>query len=320
MVFAPQPTTSAQNRAVEALQAMKRRTRHRIRRRRPFRLGPDSQANEIKSIAFFSGRNPPTAAEALRRGDEPRGRSAQRMKQKFLCWFIVLREDAGRVIVAESSYGATLLVELTIILLYSQLKIDYLQDGKARSVLLHFNTVTQNMYAEAVKSILDAIDAPRDGVMTPKLSGTTLLSGWPLKFRNFSILYTPQNSQLLDGVCWEEMRGVFGRELAPAAALVVTDRHIIVIAEEKISRWFQFRRSTKYGAIISYLPLDRFTGFQIKLHRRSRVLELENRGNSGGETLDITIPPDKEEAVHRAMQKARLNRAAASNVLRIGVK
>jgi hypothetical protein len=235
-------------------------------------------------------------------------------------WFIVLREDAGRVIVVESSYGATLLVELTIILLYGQLKIDYLQDGKAKSVLLHFNTVTQNMYSEAVKSILDAIDAHRDGVLTPKLSGTALLSGWPLKFRNFSILYTPQNSRLLDGVCWEEMRGVFGRELAPAAALVVTDRHIIVIAEEKISRWFQFRRSTKYGAIISYLPLDRFTGFQIKLHRRSRVLELESRGNSGGETLDITSPPDKEEAVHRAMQKARRNRATTSNVLRIGVE
>ena len=235
-------------------------------------------------------------------------------------WFIVLREDAGRVIVAESSYGATLLVELTIILLYGQLKIDYLQDGKAKSVLLHFNTVTQNMYSEAVKSILDAIDAPRDSVMTPKLSGTALLSGWPLKFRNFSILYTPQNSQLLDGVCWEEMRGVFGRELAPAAALVVTDRHIIVIAEEKISRWFQFRRSTKYGAIISYLPLDRLTGFQIKPQRRSRVLELESRGNSGGETLDVTIPPDKEKAVRRAMQKARRNRGPASNVLRIGVE
>ena len=235
-------------------------------------------------------------------------------------WFIVLREDAGRVIVAESSYGATLLVELTIILLYGQLKIDYLQDGKAKSVLLHFNTVTQNMYSEAVKSILDAIDAPRDGVMTPKLSGTALLSGWPLKFRNFSILYTPQNSQLLDGVCWEEMRGVFGRELAPAAALVVTDRHIIVIAEEKISRWFQFRRSTKYGAIISYLPLDRFTGFRIKPQRRCCILELESHGSYGGETLDVTIPSDKQEAVNRALRNARCNRVPAVPVLRIGVE
>jgi hypothetical protein len=235
-------------------------------------------------------------------------------------WLIVLREDGGRVIVAESSYGATLLVELTIILLYGQLKIDYVRDGKAKSVSLHFNTVMQYMYSEAVKSILDTIDAHSDGVAAPKLSGTALLSAWPLKFRNFSILYTPQNSQLLDGVCWEEMRGVFGRELAPAAALVVTNRHIIVIAEEKISRWFQFRRSTKYGAIISYLPLDRFTGFQIKPQRRSRVLELESRGNSGGETLDITIPPDKEEAVHRAIQMARRNRGPASNVLRIGAE
>ena len=235
-------------------------------------------------------------------------------------WFVVLREDGERVMVAESSYGATLLVELTIILLYGQLKIDYLHDAEAKSVLLHFNTVMQNMYSEAVKSILDTIDAHMDGVVTPKLSGTALLSAWPLKFRNFSILYTPQNSQLLDGVCWEEMRGVFGRELAPAAALVVTNRHIIVIAEEKISRWFQFRRSTKYGAIISYLPLDRFTSFQIKPQRRYRVLELESRGNSGGETLYITIPPDKEEAVHRAVQKARRNRDPASNVFRIGVE
>jgi hypothetical protein len=235
-------------------------------------------------------------------------------------WLMVLRDDGGRVIVAESSYGATLLVELTIILLYGQLKIDYSHDGKAKSVLLHFNTVMLYMYSKAVKSILDTIDAHRDGVVTPKLSGTTLLSAWPLKFRNFSILYIPQNSQLLDGVCWEEMRGVFGRELAPAAALVVTNRHIIVIAEEKISSWFQFRRSTKYGAIISYLPLDRFTGFKIKPQRRSRVLELESRGNSGGETLDITIPPDKEEAVRRAVQKARRNRDPASNVLRVGVE
>jgi hypothetical protein len=223
-------------------------------------------------------------------------------------WFIVLREQGERVILAESSYGATLLVELTIILLYGQLKIDYSHDGKAKSVLLHFNTVMQYMYSEAVKSILDTIDAYRDGVVKPKLRGTALLSAWPLKFRNFSILYTPQNSELLDGVCWEEMRGVFGRELAPAAALVVTDRHIIVIAEEKISRWFQFRRNTKYGAIITYLPLDRYTGFRIKSQRRSCLLELESQGNSGGETLDITIPPDKEAAVRRAMQRARQNR------------
>lgn len=235
-------------------------------------------------------------------------------------WLIVLRDDGGRVIVAESSYGGILLVELTIILLYGQLKIDYSHDGESKSVLLHFNTVMQYIYSEAVKYILDAIDAHSDGVMTPKLSGTALLSEWPLKFRNFSILYTPQNSQLLDGVCWEEMRGILGRELAPAAALLVTNRHIIVIAEERISRWFQFRRSTKYGAIISYLPLDRFTGFQIRLQRRSRVLELESRGNSGGEILDITIPSDREEAVHRAMQKARRNRAAVSNLLRIRVE
>lgn len=63
-----------------------------------------------------------------------------------------------------------------------------------------------------------------------------ILRQWPLKFRNVSIIYAPRNSRLLDGVQWNDIYGGFHRRLAPAAALLLTDRHIIVIAEEKTFR------------------------------------------------------------------------------------
>ncbi len=227
-------------------------------------------------------------------------------------WLIVLREDDGSTKVAECSYDSTLLVELTLILLYGQLKIDFVQDGKAKSAALHFNSVMQDMYSDAVQYILDAIDGQENIAMTSEQSRDEIFSGWPLKFRNFSIIYAPKNSQLLDGVCWKEIRGCFGRELAPAAAVLVTDRHIVVIAEDKNSRWFQLRHHAKYGAIITYFPLNRLAEFRIESHPRFCNLELHGYEGHGGEWLDIIFPPDNEKAVSRVMREANSGRLHVS--------
>lgn len=56
-------------------------------------------------------------------------------------WFVVLLQEDGSITVDNVSYETTLLVELTIILLYGQLKIDFVSDGQARSTALQFNTV-----------------------------------------------------------------------------------------------------------------------------------------------------------------------------------
>jgi hypothetical protein len=223
-------------------------------------------------------------------------------------WLIVLCEKDGTTTVAECLYDSTLLVELTLILLYGQLKIDFVRDGEAKSTVLHFNAVMQHLYADAIQYILDAIDGRENVEMSSGLSGNPIFDGWPLKFRNFSIIYTPKKSRLLDGVCWKEMRRGFGRELAPAAAVLVTDRHIVVIAEEKISRWFQFRHHAKYGAIITYFPLSRLADFHVEPHPRFCILELEGYEEHGGEKLEIMFPPDKREAVSRVMGKANPDR------------
>jgi hypothetical protein len=168
------------------------------------------------------------------------------------------------------------------------------------------------MYSDAVQYILDAIDGRENIAMTSEQNRGEIFSGWPLKFRNFSIIYAPKNSQLLDGVCWKEIRGGFGRELAPAAAVLVTDRHIVVIAEEKNSRWFQLRHHAKYGAIITYFPLNRLAEFRIEPHPRFCNLELHGYEGHGGEWLDIIFPPDNEKAVSRVMREANSGRLHVS--------
>jgi hypothetical protein len=227
-------------------------------------------------------------------------------------WLVVHSQDDGSATIVESSYDSTLLVEVTLILLYGQLKIDFAQAGKAISATLHFNSVMEDTYSEAIQYILDAIDGPEIVAGGAGRRGSPIFGGWPLKFRNFSILYLPKKSQLLDGVCWKEIRGGFGRELAPAAAVLVTDRHIVVIAEEKTSRWFQFRHHAKYGAIITYFPLNRLANLRVELHPRFCILELDGYEAHGGERLGIVFPPEKREAVSRLLGKTRPNRVPVS--------
>lgn len=224
-------------------------------------------------------------------------------------WVIVTCQDNGSTTVAECSYDSTLLVEETLILLYGQLKIDFVEDGKAKSGALHFNTVMQHIYSDAIQYVLDAIDGKENVAMAAGRVRSAVFADWPLKFRNFSIIYMPKKSQLLDGVCWNEIRGGFGRELAPAAALLVTDRHIVAIAEEKITRWFQFQRHAKYGAIITYFPVNRLADYRIEPHPRFCILELDGHEGHGGESLQIFFPPDKQQAVDRVMAKAKSVRA-----------
>jgi hypothetical protein len=227
-------------------------------------------------------------------------------------WLIVLRESDGSTIVHESSFDSTLLVELTIILLYGQLKMDFVLNGEARTTALQFNAVMQHVYSKAVQDILDAIDGKENASANPHCGRSPIVMGWPLKFRNFSIIYMPEKSQLLDGVCWNEIRGGFSRELAPAVAMLLTDRHIVLIAEEKSSRWFNFRRHAKYGAIITYFPLNRLADFRIDPHSRFGILELQGHEGHGGEKLEIMFPLEKREAVSRLMEKASSPASVAS--------
>src|SRR5215469_5697200 len=201
-------------------------------------------------------------------------------------WLIVLCEKDGGTNVGESPYDSILLVELTIILLYGQLKIDFEFKGEARSIALQFNTVMKRDYLRAIQDILTAIDRDRELGEKRDLRDSLMLRDWPLKFRNMSILYAPENSSPLDGVQWTEVYGLFHRQLSAAAAMLLTERYIVVIAEEKPS-WLQFRPRTNYGQIITYFPRNRLANFQIRQAARLSLVELEGRCGDGGEKLVI---------------------------------
>jgi hypothetical protein len=221
-------------------------------------------------------------------------------------WLIVLGEEGGNNSVEESSYDSTLLLEKTLILLYGQIKIDFVKGGEAKSAVLHFNSVMEEIYTDAIQYILDGIDGRENTAPASELGTNAVFRNWPYKFWNFSIIYLPKNARLSDGVCWEEIRGGFGRELAPAAAVLLTDRHVVVIAEEKTGRWFQFGHRAKYGAIIKYFPLKRLAEFRIEPHPRLSILELYGYEDHGREKLDIIFPSAQREAVTRLMGKANI--------------
>ena len=216
-------------------------------------------------------------------------------------WLIVLCEKDGSTTVGESTYDSILLVELTIILLSGQLKIDFVFKGEARSTALQFNTVMKRDYLRAIQDVLTAIDGVKGEEEKGDLRNTPILRDWPLKFRNMSILYAPGNSSLVDGVQWTEVYGLFHRQLSPAAAMLLTERYIVVIAEEKPG-WLQFRPRANYGQIITYLPRNRLAKFQIRQAARFSLLELEGHRGDGGEKLVIMLPHDKEEAVSRLLK------------------
>jgi hypothetical protein len=216
-------------------------------------------------------------------------------------WLIVLCEKDGSTTVGESPYDSILLVELTIILLYGQLKMDFAINGEARSIALQFNTVMKRDYLRAIQDILIVIDGGEGLREKRDLRDSPILRDWPLKFRNISILYAPENCCLLGGVNWPEVYGAFHRQLSPAAAMLLTERYIVIIAEEKPG-WLQFRPRTNYGQIISYLPINRLAKFEMHRAARFAVLELEVHRGDGGEKLIIMLPLDKEEAASRLLK------------------
>jgi hypothetical protein len=219
-------------------------------------------------------------------------------------WLVVLLQDDGGVRVDTASYETTLLLELTLILLYGQLKMNFVCDGQVRSTALHFNTVMKEDYFNVLQNILDKIDNNLEGKAESKWRGSKVLRGWPLKFRNVSSIYAPRGSRLLHGVQWGEIYGGFHRQLAPAAALLLTDRHIIIVAEEKPSGWFQFGERSHYGEIITYFPLDRLASFGIREHRRFDILEIVGHEGHGSETLEILLPHECADAVKRLLKEA----------------
>jgi len=75
------------------------------------------------------------------------------------------------------------------------------------------------------------------------------------------------------------------RELAPAEGLILTDRHLIIIAEERSSSWLFKSDRAKYGAVVTYFPRSRILVLKFTSTTDFMFLSLKPRGLAALNTI-----------------------------------
>lgn len=217
-------------------------------------------------------------------------------------WFVLTRDEGMPMSVVTSEFEDTLLVELGVLLLHGHLKMDFTRDGEQDSVIVEFNAVMQDLFVRAVELILQGMEAPYAAPLVAE-DGTDLLRGWPLKFVNAALNYLPAGSPVLAAVHWPTLQDGFRRELAPAGALLLTARELVVITGEKAPPWAKDWTLAQLGDIVIYVPLGRLTGCHVDPHRKLGVLGLEIGTRGGSEGLDILFAVEKIPEVHQLMER-----------------
>jgi hypothetical protein len=218
-------------------------------------------------------------------------------------WLVASEKEEGIVSVQKCSFGDTLFLELTSILLWGQLKIHFAAAGTSYSAIVRFDTVGEKHYREAIDLLLNGFDQTVADAIDNDPSSVLICESWPLHFRNEALRYRPKNQRLLAATQWSSVMSGFQRELFPAGALLVTERELVLISEEKISPRQHPGDLHRFGGIITYLPIAQLRDFQLTQHERFDVLALQVHSIHGGEKLEIVFPADHEKALSKAMEQ-----------------
>lgn len=225
-------------------------------------------------------------------------------------WVLVSGTQETPPQVVRADFAETLLVELTVILLYGRLKLDYATAGVVRSVVIEFNTVMDRSYKEAVRLMLDGMEGIRDAKPIENGSLNGLLQGIPMKFCSAVDEFRPLSQRVLGVQHWPAVTDGrwrwFERELAPEAMLVLTERELILISEERSWSWLWIGRVNKYGNVLTYCPLSRLERFGMQDRESLCALELELRAQNGSVNFHIDFPREQEPAVARFMGREHL--------------
>src|SRR5580704_3702704 len=256
-------------------------------------------------------------------------------------WLVASETEDGGVALVMSDFSNTLFFELTSILLLGQLIIAFAEAGEARSVTIYFERVEDEFYHEAIDLMLGGIDPARTAVGGEAPNETSMFEGWPMKFRNEAQRYCPKGQRLLAAIQWPANQ----RQLAPAGALLMTERELVLISEGKKSSAELSPVASKeeakeipsaqvtakavnptetpsvpgndyeFAEIITFVPRVRLADFQVS-HQESGVLTLQLRASQGEEKLEITFPSDHENAVLKGMEQMMLSRNSANPTIK----
>jgi hypothetical protein len=225
-------------------------------------------------------------------------------------WLVASETEGGGAAVEKSNFSDTLFLELKSILLLGQLRICFAAVDKSYSVVIKFETVEEEPYREAVDLILAGIDPALTGAVEKGRSEASMLEGWPMKVRNEAQRYWPRGQRFLAAIQWPAVFGGPQGELAPAGALLVTERELVVISEEKE---FLTERPPEtppaeeskaiFGGIITFVPRVRLRDFHVSHRESFGVLALQVHAAHGGEKLEVSFPSDDEMPVTKAMEQ-----------------
>ena len=227
------------------------------------------------------------------------------------CWLVALERDEYSASLESASFPDTLFPELTSILLSGRLKIYFATAGGLSAVAIKYDTVGEQYYLDAIRLILNGIDpGPNIGTEITTENdrdATALFAIWPFKFRTEAERYRPKGQRLLAALQWPAIVGGFQRDLVPAGALLITERELVLISEEKQSPRQLAGDIHGFGGIITYFPRVRLAEFHVGVHERFGVLDLQIHAASGGEKLEIIFPADYEQRVATAMEALLLS-------------
>jgi hypothetical protein len=233
-------------------------------------------------------------------------------------WLVASESEDGGAALEKSAFSDTLFLELTSILLLGQLRISFAAVDTSYSVTIKFDTVGEEFYREAIDLMLAGIDPALTGVAQKDRSEVLMFEAWPMKVRNEAQRYWPSGQRFLAAIQWPAVFDGFQRQLAPHGALLITERELVLISEEKESSAeapSAEEPKERFGGIITFVPCVRLKDFHVSHRESVGVLSLQVHAAHGGEKLEVIFPPDDEMAVSKAMEQLLRSRGSANQTI-----
>ena len=234
-------------------------------------------------------------------------------------WHLVVEADDHTTSVTSSTIDRTVLVEMTVVLLLGRLKFDFATKREVRNVVIEFNTVMEHLYHSAAEYILGAMKGRPATAEVDRKPDLELLHSVPLKFRNSILRFAPPSEHILCVAYWPAIitgkDGLIENELSPETALVLCERELLVVSEEKLipsdrpAHRFRIGLVNKHGSIAVHGLLSRLTEFRFGGIGTAVTLDLLFQVDPVIEILSLVMPADRKAPVVDILRKAlRLKR------------
>lgn len=227
-------------------------------------------------------------------------------------WVIAVCGEDALPEVHQCDFAATLLAELTESLLYGRLRLDFVKHDRAQAVEVHFNTVMDWLYREALELLLRGMGGSGQWASNGGGKSVVAVDVLPLKFRNGIRRYLPAGDNVLGFVHWRaalECRWrLFWRERVPERVLVLTNTQLLLISDEKAWSLGRSRRNAKYGYVVTYCPLSRVASIRVREHEADAAIDVKLCASQFCAGLKIDFPYEQRATVNAFVKTVAFSR------------